>query len=137
MFVCTGSNLAKECTDCEIGFSYGLSEKEKYDVFGASTLPGGMFWFAFKSYVFINLYQGFCIVPCEEAIQLGLANGMLMVLLGCLLVPEILYGGASETSEGWQSWHDLKSDKETFLCPPSRKRGYIVLLTSVCLLVGW
>ncbi|XP_060594367.1 kynurenine formamidase-like isoform X1 [Ruditapes philippinarum] len=35
-----GSNKAKECTDCEIGFSYGLSEKEKYDVFGAQTLPG-------------------------------------------------------------------------------------------------
>ncbi|XP_053396077.1 kynurenine formamidase-like [Mercenaria mercenaria] len=35
-----GSNLARECVDCEVGFSFGLSEKEKFDVFGAKTLPG-------------------------------------------------------------------------------------------------
>lgn len=35
-----GSSLAKESVECEIGFSYGLSENEKFDMFGSKTLPG-------------------------------------------------------------------------------------------------
>ena len=41
-FPFTGSELAKKTTECEIGISYGLSENEKLDIFGANTLPGGI-----------------------------------------------------------------------------------------------
>ena len=39
--ICTGSEVARSCVDCELGFSYGLGEKEKLDIYGAQTLPGG------------------------------------------------------------------------------------------------
>ena len=33
--------MARNCVDCDLGFSYGLGEKEKLDIYGAQTLPGG------------------------------------------------------------------------------------------------
>ena len=46
-------------------------------------------------------------VGCEEAIQL--AYRMSVILLRCPLVPEIMYGGASSTTESGKSLHNLYS----------------------------
>ena len=36
-----GSDLARASVDCELGFSYGLGDREKVDIYGMKTLPGG------------------------------------------------------------------------------------------------
>ena len=36
--------MARNCVDCDLGFSYGLGEKEKLDIYGAQTLPGGNYY---------------------------------------------------------------------------------------------
>lgn len=33
--------MAQTTIDCELGISYGLTDMEKLDIFGAQTLPGG------------------------------------------------------------------------------------------------
>lgn len=37
-----GSELAKKTIECELDVSYGITDKQKLDIFGAQTLPGGI-----------------------------------------------------------------------------------------------
>ena len=40
-----GSEIARASVECELGISYGLGEREKFDIYGTQTLPGGnAFW---------------------------------------------------------------------------------------------
>lgn len=47
-----GSELARASVDCELGFSYGLGDREKVDIYGMKTLPG-------EAPVFIYIHGGY------------------------------------------------------------------------------
>ena len=45
----TESKKVRDSLECELNISYGMSESQKLDIFGANTLPPGQFWQTFTN----------------------------------------------------------------------------------------